>query len=93
MNSKHLFSAITQTEGIPDGEILSVTEDSRRADKTSVFVCIRGALSDGHQYAESAYLKGCRYFVAERSLDLPKDAFVLETSDTRKSLALLALIP
>ena len=90
MNSKHLFSAITSTDRIPDGEILAVTEDSRKADETSVFVCIRGALSDGHRYAESAYQKGCRFFVAERSLNLPKDAFVLETSDTRKSLALLA---
>lgn len=90
MNSKHLFSAITQTEEIPDGDILVVTEDSRRADEASVFVCIRGALSDGHRYADSAYQKGCRFFVAEKSLNLPKDAFVLETSDTRKSLALLA---
>ncbi len=90
MNVKDLFSAITKDERIPNGEILSITEDSRCAGAESLFVCIRGALADGHDYAKAAYEKGCRFFVAQTPLHLPEDAFVLLHSNTRAALALLA---
>ena len=68
-------------------DVLSVCCDSRKATEGSVFVCIKGALSDGHDYARSAYEKGCRLFVAEKELDLPADASVFIADNTRVALA------
>lgn len=68
-------------------EIESLCCDSRKAAPGSVFVCIKGAVSDGHNYAESAYGKGCRIFVAEHELSLPNDAVVIISDNTRIALA------
>ena len=56
----------------------------------SVFVCISGSMSDGHTYAPTAYTNKCRVFVAERKLDLPDDAYVIITKNTRVALAQLS---
>lgn len=75
---------------IEDTNIEQVTDRSEKAQSRSLLVCIKGARFDGHDFAMQAYENGCRHFVAERTLDLPKDATVFLTSNTRKSLALLA---
>lgn len=69
-------------------ELSGVCYDSRRATADSLFVCIKGALSDGHFYARSAYEKGCRFFLAQKPLsELPADAHVILCNDTRRALA------
>ncbi len=69
-------------------DLATVCYDSRRARADSLFVCIKGALSDGHFYARSAYDKGCRFFVAQTPLSmLPADAYVILAPDTRRALA------
>ena len=73
-----------------DTEISSLTTDSRRACPGSLFVCISGARSDGHDYARSAYDRGCRCFLAERPLELPCDAVTVRVKSTRRELALAA---
>ncbi len=70
--------------------ILSLCADSRKAHADSLFVCISGSLSDGHEYASTAYSNGCRCFVAEHALPLPDDAFVILTKNTRVALARLS---
>jgi UDP-N-acetylmuramoyl-L-alanyl-D-glutamate--2,6-diaminopimelate ligase len=66
--------------------------DSRRASEGSLFVCVRGALSDGHRYILSAYEAGCRCFLVEQLPDapLPSDAYVFLSDNTRRDLAYLA---
>lgn len=62
--------------------------DSRKANENSVFVCIKGANTDGHLFARSAYDRGCRTFIAEHALDeIPEDATVILCRDTRMALA------
>ncbi len=61
--------------------------DSRKAQNESLFVCIPGTLSDGHEYAAAVYGRGCRVFVAERAVALPDDAIIIITPDTRVALA------
>ena len=61
--------------------------DSRQATAGTVFFCLVGKTSDGHLYAPSAYRNGCRVFVVERELDLPKDALQFHVPDTRRALA------
>ena len=81
----------------PKEQILSNIEcadiccDSRKAYCGSLFVCISGSLSDGHEYAAMAYAKMCRVFIAERMPDgLSDDAVVIITPDTRLALAQLS---
>ncbi len=71
-------------------DIRSLCFDSRKAEESSMFVCISGALSDGHAYAMTAYNGGCRIFVTERQIKMPDDAFVIITKDTRIALAQLS---
>jgi len=71
-------------------EIASLCCDSRKVFSDSVFVCISGAVADGHNYAQAAYNRMCRVFVTERPLDLPDDCFVILTQDTRVALARLS---
>lgn len=80
------------THTVPDAdiEITALTTDSRSARRGSLFVCISGARSDGHDFAASAYESGCRCFLAERPLDLAKDASVTVVSSTRRALAVIA---
>lgn len=68
----------------------TVTENAAQADRNSIFVCIRGARADGHRFAQTAYLNGCRYFVAEHALHLPDNAVTVLVSDTHTALAALA---
>ena len=64
--------------------------DSRKACEGSVFVCISGTITDGHDYARAAYSGGCRIFVTEHRLRLPDDTFVIIAPDTRVALASLS---
>ncbi|MBQ2989585.1 MAG: UDP-N-acetylmuramoyl-L-alanyl-D-glutamate--2,6-diaminopimelate ligase [Clostridia bacterium] len=83
--------------GIPEGEIpcpqmpiSDIVYDSRKAREGVIFVCIVGAVADGHKYARSAYDKGARVFVCEKPLSLPADALVFRVENTRRALASLS---
>ena len=45
-------SEYTLVQGSEDVEISTLVYDSRKIEKGSVFVCISGAVSDGHTYIE-----------------------------------------
>lgn len=87
---------ITSTLSLPplnvQADIHDVVQSSANAHASSVFVCIRGNLHDGHDHATEAYAKGCRLFVAEHPITLPRDAVVLYVPDTRSALARLACL-
>ncbi len=71
-------------------QVTAVECNSAKAHSDSIFVCITGSQVDGHAYAKDAYARGCRVFVAERKLELPNDAVVIITSDTRVALSELS---
>lgn len=71
-------------------DVVSLCSDSRKVLSDSIFVCISGSISDGHEYAQNAYSRNCRIFVAERAIALPDDAFVIITKNTRLALAKLS---
>ena len=71
--------------------IAEIVCDSRRASENRLFVAIRGAAADGHDYLLSSYRAGCRVFAVTHFCDaLPTDALQLRYEDTRAALALLA---
>lgn len=86
--SKIEYKAIGDLD--PNFNVEELCHDSRRTHENAVFVCIKGALSDGHDYIGSAYSRGCRYFITEKEVDLPPDACILITLDTRKALSLMS---
>ena len=73
-----------------DAQIADIVYDSRKAAPETLFVALRGAAADGHDYARAAYGGGARAFLAERPLALPEDAVVLITEDTRAALAVIS---
>ena len=53
-----------------DREITSITNDSRKAVAGSLFFCIQGAVSDGHDYAGKALETGASALVVQKDPDL-----------------------
>jgi len=90
MKLTKLFEKIEYTVLAGDASAVDVSRieyNSRRVRGGELFVCLPGAKFDGHDFAKSAYNAGCRAFLCERPLDLPSDAFVAATPDTRSALA------
>lgn len=76
-------------EGLINGntEIADIAYDSRKAGEGIMFVCLKGARADGHNFAKSAYDKGSRVFLCEDKVDLPDDAQIILCENTRAALA------
>ena len=71
-----------------DCEIREIVYDSRQAGPDTLFVALPGAFSDGHAYVENAYERGARAFLTQREVDLPDDAAVAVTEDSRRALSI-----
>ncbi len=72
---------------------INVTElinDSRKVAEGSVFVCISGAVSDGHAFARDVAEKGAAALVVEKDVDVPQNVTVIRVEDTRYALALMS---
>ena len=72
---------------------INVTElinDSRKVTEGSVFVCISGAVSDGHAFARDVAEKGAAALVVEKDVDVPENVTVIRVEDTRYALALMS---
>ncbi len=74
-------------QGSVDREVTSLVYDSRRVEPGSAFVCISGAVSDGHTYAGAAAQNGAAVLIAEHEVDVPSDVTVIIVQDTRAALA------
>lgn len=61
---------------IKDFDVKGIFCDSRRVVKDSVFVCIVGSATDGHNFAKSAYENGAGAIICERDLGLPNQVIV-----------------
>ena len=74
----------------PNLPITDIAYNSKNAAGGVLFVCLVGAVTDGHRYASDAYLRGSRVFVVEKDIALPEDAVILKVENTRRALALLS---
>ena len=57
--------------GSEDVEISGIVNDSRKVKAGSLFLCIRGAVADGHKYAAEVAKKGAKVLVVEEPVELP----------------------
>ena len=77
-------------QGKDDIEITELINDSRKVTDGSVFVCISGAVSDGHAYVQEVADKGAAAVIVEKDVEAPEDLTVIRVDDTRYALALMS---
>ena len=77
-------------QGNSDIEITSVVNDSRKAEKGSLFLCIHGAVSDGHDYAGQVAEQGACALVVERPVQVPEYVTVIQVKDSRYAMACIS---
>ena len=73
-------------KGNIDTEISDIIYDSRKVVPGCVFVCLKGASVDGHNFAKEAVRKGAAAIVYEEELDLD-DVTCIKVENTRAALA------
>lgn len=67
------------TEALGNINIKGVTNDSRKVQSGWAFVCVNGALADGHNFVKSALENGAAVVVAERDVGAPCQVIVADT--------------
>ena len=77
-------------QGSDQTEITTLINDSRQVQQGSVFVCISGAVSDGHRFAREVAEKGASALIVEKEVDVPRHVTVIRMKDTRYGLALMS---
>jgi UDP-N-acetylmuramoyl-L-alanyl-D-glutamate--2,6-diaminopimelate ligase len=72
MQLERLIAALAPTDVVGDAavEIRELAYDAREVPRDSLFFCIRGARSDGHDFAHEAVRNGAAALVVERRLEL-----------------------
>lgn len=78
--------------GTLEREVTDIIYDSRKVVAGSMFICIPGAIVDGHTFAADAAAAGAGVLVVEHEVELPKDAdvTVLKVQDTHYAMAFLS---
>ncbi len=82
-----IHSALKNLEGL---DIENVTSDSRKITPQTLFVAVRGLVTDGHQYISAAISQGAKAIVVEKKQSLDPRIVQIEVSDSREALAHLA---
>lgn len=68
-------------------EIAGLVYDSRKVSQGDVFVCISGAVRDGHDFAGEVVQKGACALIVEKEVCVPDSVAVIRVADTRMALA------
>ncbi len=77
-------------QGPADPEVTDVVNDSRKVSEGALFLCVKGAVSDGHQYAEAAAAQGAAVLVVEDPVHVPETVTVVQVKNSRYAMALIA---
>ncbi|BCK00209.1 UDP-N-acetylmuramoyl-L-alanyl-D-glutamate--2,6-diaminopimelate ligase [Anaerocolumna chitinilytica] len=81
----------TVVKGTLDVEILNLVYDSRKVTDGSVFVCIKGFKTNGHEYAKEVVNKGAKVLIISEEVELEgEEVTLIKVSDTRLALACMS---
>lgn len=69
-------------QGSTEQEVSTVVYDSRKVEENSLFICIRGAVVDGHKFVPDVIRKGAKTLVVEEEVEAPEDVTVIKVADT-----------
>jgi UDP-N-acetylmuramoyl-L-alanyl-D-glutamate--2,6-diaminopimelate ligase len=89
MNLEHILekSEYSCLQGDVRQEITALVYDSRKVKAGSVFVCISGAVKDGHDFIPDVVEKGAAAIIVEKDVVLLENVTVIRVADTRLALA------
>lgn len=92
MTLKTLVRELSYTlcAGTLERDITALVYDSRKVVPGSIFVCLTGFQTDGHDYIPMALEKGAGTLVVEHEVEAPEGVTVLRVEDGRVALALLS---
>lgn len=92
MKLSQLLEGIEYTliQGNIEIEISDIIYDSRKVEKGTAFVCLKGYNVDGHKFAADAVAKGASALIVSDSVEAPEDVAVVKVGDTREALAYLS---
>lgn len=88
MKLSRLLAALDISNFGDDPDITDIAYDSRKVKPGTLFVCISGSASDGHDYAAAAVCNGAPAVIAQRDLEVRAPVFTV--ADTREALAKLS---
>ena len=83
----------TRLQGSLETDVRDVIYDSRKIAPETMFVCMVGAVTDGHKYIPDAIDKGTSVIVLEReeeAAQIPENITVLKVASARLALALMS---
>lgn len=83
--------ALEQVVGSTEVEVTAVAFDSRKVAADTLFVAIKGTVSDGHEFIEKAIAQQAKVIVCEHlPAQFLKDVTYVKVADTGKALGLIA---
>lgn len=80
----------TCVQGDVDVEISTVVYDSRKVKNNSLFICIKGAVADGHRFAQKAVEMGATALVVEDDVNVPENITIIKVENSRYALACIS---
>lgn len=92
MELRNLIIALNASQllGADNVNITNIQSDSRRVEKGSLFVAVRGTVVDGHAYIESAIEKGASAIVCEKiPVDMEGKCVFVVVKDSSEALGIL----
>lgn len=76
--------------GSVDTEIQHLVMDSRKVEPGDVFVCIKGAIRDAHEFIPDVIAKGASAVIVENEVEISDDITVVKVENTRYALACMS---
>jgi UDP-N-acetylmuramoyl-L-alanyl-D-glutamate--2,6-diaminopimelate ligase len=70
--------------------VTELVYDSRKVTRDCVFVCVSGAVFDGHDFIGEVAAKGAAAIVIEKDVPYPEGITVIRTANTRHALACMS---
>ena len=77
-------------QGNVKAPVTELVFDSRKACPDGVFVCISGAVVDGHTFIEEVVKKGITSIIIEKDVEVPAGVNVIKVPSTRCALACMS---
>lgn len=81
------YEVVKGSDTINVGELVY---DSRKVTEDSVFVCISGAVCDGHDFIGQVVEKGAKAVIVEKDVTVDADITVVKVDNTRLALACMS---
>jgi len=78
------------SQGSIDETIKDVVFDSRKVSEGALFICIRGAVVDGHTFIPDVVAKGAKALVVEEPVEVPHTVTVIQVADSRYAMACIS---